>query len=119
MDKKDVVYFSISSRRAEDSIDLLSLLKEIETMDGVARDTIGQKGIPGADLFAVEVVKAGLFTKLAETIGGWLIKDRRRGLKLKIGENELEVFDMSEAEQEKLIQWFQKQVDSQSKSKNK
>jgi hypothetical protein len=83
----------------------------METIDGVVKDdSMMQKGISGTDVFAIEVAKAGLFTKLVEIIGGWLLKDRRRGLKLKIGDNAIEVSDLTNNEQKELIEWFQIQV---------
>lgn len=103
-----VMYVSNSSKNA--SFGWNGLLEEIQAIDGIVKDAVGQKGLSGADAFVVEVVRAGLFTKLADAISGWLIKDRRRRIKLRIGDNEIEVFDIDESTQEQLIKWFQTQV---------
>ena len=95
------------------------LVKSIEAMEGIQKESAGQKGLHGTEIFAVEVAKAGLLTKIAESIGGWLLKDRKRHLKLKLGENEIELFDVSNEDQEELIQWFQDQVKKHPSSKKR
>ena len=87
------------------------LMSQIMLIDGInLNNETGQKGFPAPELLAVEVVKSGVLTKLADVIGGWLIKDRSRSLRLKIGNNELEVKGLSEAEHKELIKWFQIQA---------
>ena len=111
---KILLYMSTSSHDNQGNLispsDLEQLVENIEGIDGVVKDSVGQKGLPGTDIFAVEIAKVGLISKLAEVIGGWLRKDRRRHLKLKIADNEIEIFDVDEPTQEQLIEWFEKQA---------
>jgi|WetSurMetagenome_2_1015567.scaffolds.fasta_scaffold305774_2 hypothetical protein len=112
--EKILLYVSTSSNDVQTNLfpdsDLKELVESIESIEGIIKDTVGQKGMPGIDIFAVEIAKVGLISKLAEVIGGWLIKDRRRHLKLKIADNEIEVFDVDAPTQEQLIEWFKKQA---------
>lgn len=118
---KTFLYLSISGRDTPQGHDTerAELMEQLATLEGVTRDTSGQKGLPGVDLLAVEVAKAGLLSRLADAIAGWLIKDRRRALKLRIGDNELEISDMTEQERKDLVRWFQDQVEIQTKPRKK
>lgn len=94
------------------SKDLLKDLNEqIGEIDGVLLESsTGSKGFPGAESFALEVVKAGAVSKLAEVIGNWLLKDNNRMLTLKIGNKEMTATGLSKEQQLELINWFQIQA---------
>jgi len=84
---------------------------QIIALDGIRlEESGGQKSLAGTEIIAAEVIKTGAVTKIAEVIGGWLLKDRSRSLKLKIGDNELDVSGLTGKEQKDLIEWFQKQA---------
>lgn len=100
----------IIANNYERDADFRNLARELAALDEIQVEVLsGQKGLAGTGLIAAEVIKAGAVTKIAEVIGGWLLKDRSRSLKLKIDSKELEVSGMSREEQQKLIEWFQEQ----------
>jgi hypothetical protein len=71
----------------------------------------GAKGEPLAiGAILVKIAEAGGITGLITVLGSWLSRDERRTVTLQIGENKLEVTGISEAEQARLIQWFQTQT---------
>lgn len=71
----------------------------------------GRKGV--VIDFSALLVKLAEGTGLAAFItvlGDWLGRDRRRSLKLQIGDSSLEVNGLSKAEQQELVRWFQTQT---------
>jgi len=99
------------TNKSETDANFRDLAGQITALDGIRMDELsGQKSLAGAEIIAAEVIKTGAVTKIAEVIGGWLLKDRSRSLKLKIGDNELDVSGLNEKEQQDLIEWFQKQA---------
>lgn len=110
-----IFYLSANDKTITNKLEPDTLIKDladqIATLDGICVDVLsGQKGLAGADMIAVEVIKTGAVTKIAEVIGGWLLKDRSRSLKLRIDTNELDVSGLTKEEQQTLIKWFQDQA---------
>ena len=101
----------IVKNRPESDAALKNLADELAALKEVHVEALsGQKGLAGTDLITAEVIMAGAFTKIVEVIGGWLLKDRSRSLKLKIDSKELSVSGLSKEEQQELIQWFREQA---------
>lgn len=101
----------IIRNRPERDADFKILVDELAALEEIRVEVLsGQKGLAGTDLIAAEVIKAGALTKIMEVIGGWLLKDRSRSLKLKIDNKELEASGLSRGEQQKLIEWFKEQA---------
>lgn len=100
----------IPNQSAPDA-DFKTLADELDALEEIQVEVFsGQKGLAGPDLIAAEIIKTGAVTKIAEVIGGWLLKDRSRSLRLKIDSKELEASGLSRDEQQKLIEWFQEQA---------
>lgn len=77
----------------------------------VENENAGQKGV-SVD-FSALLVKLAEGTGLAALItvlGQWLGRDRRRSLKLQIGDSSLELTGLSPGEQQELVRWFQTQT---------
>jgi hypothetical protein len=71
----------------------------------------GAKGEPiGVGTILVKIAEAGGITGLVSVLGSWLSRDKRRALKLQIGDNKLEVTGITRGEQARLIKWFQIQT---------
>ena len=101
----------IVRNRPESDAEFRNLANELAALKEIHVEVLsGQKGLAGAGLITAEVIKAGAFTKIVEVIGGWLLKDRSRSLKLKLDSKELDVSGLSKEEQQKLIEWFQEQA---------
>jgi hypothetical protein len=105
---------------------------DIEELDELARqlrdelaelDSVSAELVPGgaspeeakgeplaAGAILLKIAQAGGITGLFAILGSWLSRDERRTITLQIGENKLEVTGISEAEQSRLIQWFQMQA---------
>lgn len=86
------------------------LIHQLHDVDDVQMKILtGQKGLTTSNVIVAEFFKAGAGTKIAEILGNWLIKDRSRSLRIKIGDRELEATGISKQEQAELIQWFERQ----------
>ena len=104
----------IIKNRPEREAEFIYLADTLAALDDIRVEVLsGQKGLAGTGLIAAEAVKAGAFTKIAEVVGGWLLKDRSRSLRLMIDSKELEVSGLSKEEQQELIKWFREQASLQ------
>ncbi|MCA9939045.1 MAG: hypothetical protein KC418_10395 [Anaerolineales bacterium] len=77
----------------------------------VRNEEAGQKGV-SVDFGALLVALAegtGLAAFIT-VLGQWLGRDRRRSLKLQIGDSSLELTGLSSGEQQELVRWFQTQT---------
>ena len=72
---------------------------------------VGAKGSPiELGTILIKVAEAGGFVALVSFFSNWLARDRRRSLKLSIGDDSIELTGLSKAEQQELTRWFQIQT---------
>jgi hypothetical protein len=96
----------------------LQLCDELTELDIVSAELArgsklpeGAKGDPTTvGTILIKIAEVGGIAGLTTLLGSWLSRDERRTLTLQLGENKLEITGISEAEQAKLIQWFQMQT---------
>jgi hypothetical protein len=73
--------------------------------------TPGSKGDPiTVGTVLITLLEAGAISSLVAFLSSWMSRDVQRIITLQIGENKLEVTNLSKADQQKLIDWFQKQT---------
>ncbi len=94
------------------------LFGELGEVDGIAElnyvttnSPHGAKGLTAldGDIF-LKFAKFGGISALASIITTWLSRDKSRTIKLKIGDNSLELTGLSKVEQKEIIDWFQIQA---------
>jgi len=120
MSKESVdLYVSVKAGADEDAEELDQLARElardlneldsVESVEPLQADKLldGAKGLP-IDFGTVlaKLAEVGAISALVTTLGSWLSRDKRRSLKLRVGDKSLEVTGLSGTEQQDLIQWF-------------
>lgn len=104
----------------DDLVELAQLLTEelneldnVESVEPVPEEELPAraKGIPVAvGTLLVKLAETASVASLISVLGGWLARDKRRTLKLQLGDAALELTGLSQSEQQELIQWFQGQT---------
>ncbi len=99
---------------------LRNRLRDIENVADVyrARETELPEGTMAGNAFQpgaliIDLIKTGSISPFLSALSAWLFKDKNRSVKIKIGDNEIEVSNLSAEEQSRLIQWFKEQTSYQ------
>jgi hypothetical protein len=86
------------------------LVAELSKLKGiiVTRENDGKAGI--AIPFLLKFLNATAVDSFGKSILGWLVRDRSRQLKFQIGDKMMEASNLTEKQQQELIQWFKTQA---------